>query len=252
MGNLRALDSRAFWRRVQMHHRASPVRLALLPLMIAIPPWLLSILAVDALALNKLGLSVPGINGLQPAGIWDWLIPATAPFGGYWYRMPWGRVWQPSGYTPPVAIWTSAAFALIAAITVAAIPSEWRRAGGRPIHLVRVGVYSWTPAAVAFTFALAIIAWDQCAQRGTLSIGWRRPWSGVVGPPYSLVQAISDGDQTASCAVLLALQLVGLRFALRDFLRLRSHRNVWLASAFTGSLAALIVALATFGWRWLR
>ena len=250
---LRALDAVSFWRRVQMHHRASPARLALLVVVVATPLWLASVVFVDGMLL----LAASGVISARPPflaqtdNFWLWLAPATEPFGGHWWPMPRGMRWESMGYHVPAPVWTGGAFALVASITVAAIPSEWRRAGGRPIHLARAGLHTWAPAAVVFALFMALVSWDQCSWNGTLAIGWPKQWNNVLGPPVAVMDAMFR-NPTALFLVLLAMQVFAWRQATRCFLRLRSWRTVWLVSAGTGGLASLIVALGTFGWRWLR
>ncbi|MGP1308887.1 MAG: hypothetical protein ACTS27_01665 [Phycisphaerales bacterium] len=252
-----ALAPPVFWRRVRPEHAVRPGRIV---------AWVTLLIAISVLAFSLVRWAGAELQVYYRYRIWLAAHPAApvhaAPSLLELRNLPQAlgdmvgaRVnrWPVTRRIFPVSVFATGAFSLTAFVMVLCVPSQWERERVKPGHVLRVGLYSLTPAILtywAFAAALAL-SWAH----GAAITAWQyytssSPTSAFVRHPAWLSELAAGGYFTTTLVLGIAWQLLYLACALRTGLCLRSWLAVWLLAAGCGLLAAFIVAAVPLVHRW--
>lgn len=253
---MRALAPWWFWKRVMVVHRVRPARLvAFVILCVLCGEALLCTAGVADCAADwsrtrpfvvrtgrpqlTLGAhleryGVRAIRTIHREVYWNWR-------DGVWFKSRLDRVMPYTRSSPLMPL----GFAVAAAVIVAAAPSEWRRKRIRPVHLVRIVVYSLSPPLVLLAAAPAV---------GILVslVDWGFGMSGALTSPSWLTSLrfarghlmFERSGAHLLCGLMIVWQSVFWACALRVGMRLERPWSLWSLATIGGLAAAFCVSMA--------
>ncbi len=236
----------AFWKRVPLHTRLSPVRWVLWPLVLLVPLHLACLLFTTCffVTMRRLYGRWPGgrPRSIDLRYAWE-SYSDLLPIAGWRFARGVGA-WEPSLYAYTQA--SVAAFNLLTLVICLIGASHWSSAKVRRLHFVRAAAYGMAPIILLFVIVAVEWIWRHVPTAVWMS-GGRSSWRGFGFPvaPPSWLSAIANGpatplDELAAWVWLLVWWWAALRIGLR----VRQVALLWIAAVVAGSLAMLAVMAA--------
>jgi len=242
----------SFWKRVQLHHRVSVLRLCMFPVVVVLGLYVVST-AIGLLAFGVRAAFFGQHAKIIQLGSWLENVGyiATSQLGVFWSQ--YWRVW--SGYSTDeyfigAIIW-SVSFGIMLSALIS--QSSFKNTPVRIAHLFRITVYSFLPAMFASFLLVALWTCDRVVRNdygGSKMYFYTLP-SG--SPPslqlsaWDLLRATIRGwieGPMVSLVAPVAFLYLWWFFALRTGLRLRDWWQILLAGLFLGPLVALAIGFA--------